>query len=74
MFGGALAGLAGAYLSLAYTPLWAENITAGRGWIAIALVSFATWKPERLLFSAYLLGGVSAIQLIMPPIKVNISP
>ena len=74
LFGGALAGLAGAYLSLAYTPLWAENITAGRGWIVIALVSFATWKPERLLFSAYLLGSVSAIQLILPAIKVNISP
>ena len=74
LFGGALAGLAGAYLSLAHTPLWAENITAGRGWIAIALVSFATWKPERLLFGAYLLGGVSAIQLILPAIKVNISP
>ena len=74
LFGGALAGLAGAYLSLAYTPLWAENITSGRGWIAIALVIFATWKPERLLFGAYLFGGVSAIQLILPAIGVNISP
>jgi simple sugar transport system permease protein len=74
LFGGALAGLAGAYLSLAYTPLWAENITAGRGWIAIALVVFTTWKPERLLFGAYLSSGVSAIQLILPAIGVNISP
>ena len=74
LFGGALAGLAGAYLSLAYTPLWAENITSGRGWIAIALVIFATWKPERLLFGAYLFCGVSAIQLILPAIGVNISP
>lgn len=75
LFGGALAGLAGAYLSLAYTPLWAENLTAGRGWIAIALVVFATWKPERLLFGAYLFGGgVSAIQLILPAIGVIISP
>jgi simple sugar transport system permease protein len=74
LFGGALAGLAGAYFSLAYTPLWAENITSGRGWIAIALVVFTTWKPERLLFGAYLFGGVSAIQLILPPIGVNISP
>ena len=74
LFGGALAGLAGAYLSLAHTPLWAENITSGRGWIAIALVVFTPWKPERLLFGAYLFGGVSAIQLILPPIKVNISP
>ena len=53
LFGGVLAGLAGAYLSLAHTPLWAENITAGRGWIAIALVVFTPWKPERLLFGAY---------------------
>ena len=74
LFGGALAGLAGAYLSLAYTPLWAENMTSGRGWIAIALVVFTPWKPERLLFGAYLLGSVSAIQLILPAIKVNISP
>lgn len=74
LFGGALAGLAGAYLSLAYTPLWAENITAGRGWIAIALVVFASWKPERLLFGAYLFGSVSAIQLILPAMGVIISP
>lgn len=74
MFGGALAGLAGAYLSLAYTPLWAENMTAGRGWIAIALVVFATWKPERILLGAYLFGGVSAIQLLLQAIGVNLSP
>ena len=74
MFGGALAGLAGAYLSLAYTPLWAENMTAGRGWIAIALVVFATWKPERILFGAYLFGGVSAIQLVLQALGVNVSP
>ncbi|EDO29335.1 predicted protein, partial [Nematostella vectensis] len=48
-FGGAMAGLAGGYLSLAYTPLWAENMTAGRGWIALALVVFASWKAERVL-------------------------
>ena len=74
MFGGAMAGLAGGYLSLAYTPLWAENMTAGRGWIAIALVVFATWKPARILLGAYLFGGVSAIQLIMQGLGVNISP
>lgn len=74
MFGGALAGLAGAYLSLVYTPLWAENMTAGRGWIAIALVVFATWKPERLLLGAYLFGGVSAIQLVLQAEGVNVSP
>ncbi len=74
MFGGAMAGLAGGYLSLAYTPLWAENMTAGRGWIAIALVVFATWKPIRILLGAYLFGGVSAIQLILQGLGVDISP
>ncbi len=74
MFGGAMAGLAGGYLSLAYTPLWTENITGGRGWIAIALVVFATWKPERILLGAYLFGGVGAIQLILQGLGVNISP
>ncbi len=74
MFGGAMAGLAGGYLSLAYTPLWAENMTAGRGWIAIALVVFATWKPMRILLGAYLFGGVSAIQLIVQGLGVDISP
>jgi len=74
MFGGAMAGLAGGYLSLAYTPLWAENMTGGRGWIAIALVVFATWKPIRILWGAYLFGGVSAIQLILQGLGVNISP
>ena len=74
MFGGAMAGLAGAYLSLAYTPLWAENMTSGRGWIAIALVVFASWKPERILFGAYLFGGVSAIQLVLQAMGVDISP
>lgn len=74
LFGGALAGLAGAYLSLAYTPLWAENMSSGRGWIAIALVVFATWKPERILLGAYLFGGVNAIGLVLQTIGVNISP
>lgn len=62
-FGGALCGLAGAYMSLAYTPMWAENMTAGRGWIALALVVFATWRPSRLLLGAYLFGGVTILQL-----------
>jgi simple sugar transport system permease protein len=57
-FGGACAGLAGAYLSLAYTPQWVENMTAGRGWIALALVVFATWAPWRLTLGAYLFGSV----------------
>ena len=63
MFGGMMAGLGGAYLSLAYTPLWAENMTAGRGWIALALVVFATWRPARLLVGAYLFGGITILQL-----------
>ncbi|MCK5620982.1 MAG: ABC transporter permease, partial [Alphaproteobacteria bacterium] len=52
LFGGLMAGLAGAFLSLSYTPLWIENMTAGRGWIALALVVFATWRPWRVLFGA----------------------
>ncbi len=63
LFGGAMAGLGGAYLSLAYTPMWAEQMTAGRGWIALALVVFATWRPWRLLLGAYLFGGVTMAQL-----------
>ena len=62
IFGGMLAGLGGAALSLAYTPGWTENITGGRGWIAIALVIFATWNPYRALLGALLFGGVNAIQ------------
>ncbi len=61
-FGGALAGIAGAYLSTVYTPLWVQNMSAGRGWIAVALVVFATWKPTRLLFGAYLFGFVTILQ------------
>jgi simple sugar transport system permease protein len=63
LFGGAMAGLGGAYLSLSYTPLWAENMTAGRGWIALALVVFATWRPLRVLLGAYLFGGITILQL-----------
>ena len=61
-FGGAMAGIAGAYLSTVYTPLWVQNMSAGRGWIAVALVVFATWKPTRLLFGAYLFGFVTILQ------------
>jgi general nucleoside transport system permease protein len=62
LFGGAMAGLAGAYLAIVYTPFWTENMTAGRGWIAVALVAFATWRPSRLLLGAYLFGGVTIVQ------------
>ena len=63
MFGGACSGLAGAYLSLVYTPQWVENMTAGRGWIALALVVFASWRPWRLLIGGYFFGAVSIGQL-----------
>ena len=63
MFGGACAGLAGAQLSLVYTPQWIENMSAGRGWIALALVVFASWRPWRVLAGAYLFGAVSIGQL-----------
>jgi ABC-type uncharacterized transport system permease subunit len=62
LFGGALTGLSGAYLSLVLTPMWAEGMTAGRGWIALAQVVFATWKPRGLLLGAYLFGGVTVLQ------------
>ncbi len=63
MFGGACAGLAGAHLSLVYTPQWVENMTAGRGWIALALVVFASWRPWRVVGGAYLFGAVTIGQL-----------
>jgi simple sugar transport system permease protein len=62
LFGGACAGLGGAYMAVAYTPLWTEGMTAGRGWIALALVVFASWKPLRVLLGAYLFGGVTLVQ------------
>ncbi|MBP7454081.1 MAG: ABC transporter permease [Ottowia sp.] len=62
MAGGALCGLAGAYLSLVYTPLWVEGMVAGKGWIALALTTFATWRPARVLLGAYLFGGVTMLQ------------
>ena len=63
LVGGFFMGLGGAYLSLAYTHLWTNNLTAGRGWIAVALVIFAFWKPGRAVFGAYLFGGIMAMQL-----------
>jgi simple sugar transport system permease protein len=60
--GGALCGVAGAYLSLVYTPLWVEGMVAGKGWIALALTTFATWRPTRVLLGAYLFGGVTMLQ------------
>jgi simple sugar transport system permease protein len=63
MAGGALCGVSGAYLSVVYAPLWVEGMVAGRGWIALALTTFATWRPGRLLLGAYLFGGVTMLQL-----------
>ncbi len=74
MFGGAMAGLAGAYLSLVITPLWADNMTAGRGWIALALVVFASWRVERVLFGAYLFGLMGIMNLVLQGMGVSTSP
>jgi len=62
MAGGALCGLSGAYISVIYTPLWVEGMVAGKGWIALALTTFATWRPTRVLLGAYLFGGVTMLQ------------
>lgn len=65
LFGGALAGLAGAYFFIGYQPFWVEGMTAGRGWISIALVAFSAWSPPRAVLGAYLFGGVEALQFRM---------
>ena len=72
LFGGAMAGVGGAYLSLAYSPLWVEGMTAGRGWIALALVVFASWRVGRLLIGAYLFGGITILQLHAQAIGIGI--
>jgi simple sugar transport system permease protein len=64
-FGGAMAGMGGAFISVFHTPLWAEGMVAGRGWIALALVVFATWRPLRVVLGAYLFGGVMVAQLFV---------
>lgn len=74
VLGGALAGIGGVYLSLAYAPAWLENMTAGRGWIALALVIFAAWNPLYALAGAYLFGGVDALSLRLQAIGVMIQP
>lgn len=70
--GGALCGLAGAYLSVIYTPLWVEGMVAGKGWIALALTTFATWRPARVLLGAYLFGGVTMVQFHLQGIGVEV--
>jgi len=72
MFGGACAGLGGAYLSLIRVPQWTEGMTAGAGWIALAIVVFGSWKPWRVLIGAYLFGGVTILQLNLQAVGVNI--
>ena len=72
--GGALCGLAGAYVSVVYTPLWVEGMIAGKGWIALALTTFATWRPARVLFGAYLFGGVTMLQFHLQSLGVNVAP
>ena len=73
LVGGALCGLAGAYLSVVAAPLWVEGMTAGRGWIALALTTFASWRPVRVLAGAYLFGGVTMLQFYLQGEGVQIS-
>ena len=70
--GGGLCGLAGAYVSTVYTPLWVEGMIAGKGWIALALTTFATWRPARVLLGAYLFGGLTMVQFHLQGMGVNI--
>ncbi|HYF60916.1 MAG TPA: ABC transporter permease [Burkholderiaceae bacterium] len=72
--GGALCGVSGAYLSVVYAPLWVEGMVAGRGWIALALTTFATWRPARVLLGAYLFGGVTMLQLHLQGQGVQLAP
>ncbi|NDP61286.1 ABC transporter permease [Polaromonas sp.] len=72
--GGALCGLAGAYVSVVYTPLWVEGMIAGKGWIALALTTFATWRPARVLLGAYLFGGVTMLQFHLQGLGVDVPP
>ncbi len=71
--GSGIVGIGGAYLSLAYTPMWMENMAAGRGWIAVALVIFASWRSGRALFGAYLFGGITAMQLRFQAMGTTVS-
>jgi general nucleoside transport system permease protein len=72
LFGGACAGLAGGYLSLVYTPQWVENMTSGRGWIALALVVFASWLPWRVVIGAYLFGAISILSYTVQTLALGI--
>jgi simple sugar transport system permease protein len=72
MVGGALCGISGAYISVVYTPFWVEGMVAGKGWIALALTTFATWRPARVLLGAYLFGGVTMLQFQLQGAGVQI--
>jgi ABC-type uncharacterized transport system permease subunit len=74
LFGGACAGLAGGYLSLAYTPQWVENMTSGRGWIALALVVFSSWMPWRLVLGAYLFGAITILAFTVQTFASGLPP
>lgn len=71
--GGSLCGVAGAYVSVVYAPLWVEGVVAGRGWIALALTTFSTWRPARMLLGAYLFGGVTMTQFALQSAGIEIS-
>ena len=73
LFGGACCGMAGAFLSLVYTPLWVEGMVAGRGWIALALTTFATWRPARVVIGAYLFGGVTILTFFAQGVGVPVA-
>ncbi len=72
LFGGAMAGLGGVYLCIAYTPMWVEGMVAGRGWVSLALVVFATWRPARVMIGAYLFGGITIAQFHVQGFGIDI--
>ena len=72
LFGGAMAGMGGVYLSVAYTPMWVEGMVAGRGWVSLALVVFATWRPARVMAGAYLFGGITIAQFHVQGLGIEI--
>ena len=72
IFGGSMCALAGSYISICYAPMWQEGMTAERGWIALAIVVFSTWKPERILIGAYIFGGVTILQMNLQALGIRI--
>jgi simple sugar transport system permease protein len=74
IIGGILSGIAGAYISIVYTPMWRTAMTGGRGWIAVALVIFAAWKPWRAVLGAYLIGGLESLHILLQMAGVDVSP